>query len=100
MKKLIFGLFKASAQKYSMKIKQLLLSAIFIIGIVNLAFSSHIVGGEMTYTYLGEDQNQAGNHLYTITMNVFRDCFGSTQANFDSATGADKSPTCSKAALY
>lgn len=79
-----------------MKIKQLLLYTFFTIGFVNSAYASHIIGGEITYTYVGEDPNQAGNHLYDLTMIVYRDCFNG-QALFDSAPGA---PTVAHLSLY
>src|SRR6266446_5440489 len=43
-----------------------------------IASASHIVGGEMSYICLGNDQ-------YQITLKVFRDCFNG-QAAYDSYT--------------
>lgn len=57
-----------------MKRLLLLLSAVFFLGHFN-ASATHIVGGELVYTYLGSNQ-------YEVTLVVYRDCFGG-QAAFD-----------------
>lgn len=57
-----------------MKRLLLLLSTVFFLGIQN-ASATHIVGGELVYTYLGASQ-------YEVTLIVYRDCL-SGQAAFD-----------------
>ena len=57
-----------------MKRLLLLLSTVFFLGTFN-ASATHIVGGELVYTYLGASQ-------YEVTLIVYRDCFGG-QADFD-----------------
>ncbi len=63
------------------KINSLLLQATVVCSLILLSFSSvqatHIVGGELNYECLGNDE-------YEISLTVFRDCFnGNPQAYFD-----------------
>ncbi|MFN0016161.1 MAG: PKD domain-containing protein [Saprospiraceae bacterium] len=44
-------------------------------------FARHIIGGEITYRYLGT--NAANENRYEFTMKIYRDCFGGG-AGFDS----------------
>ena len=54
-----------------------LLIPIFLVMCLHDALATHIVGGEMNYTALGNDQ-------YEITLTIFRDCYnGSPNAWFD-----------------
>jgi len=58
-------------------IRQLVLPILLIAGFILPARATHIVGGEMTYTCLGNNQ-------YEITLTIFRDCFyGNPNAWFD-----------------
>ncbi len=51
--------------------------ALILYGMPNLGMATHIVGGEMTYTCLGNDQ-------YEIELTIFRDCWnGNPNAYFD-----------------
>ncbi|MCB0704130.1 MAG: gliding motility-associated C-terminal domain-containing protein [Saprospiraceae bacterium] len=56
--------------------KKLLLLPLFLLFLSDL-HATHIVGGEMNYTCLGDD-------MYEITLTIFRDCYnGSPNAYFD-----------------
>ncbi len=66
-------------KKRPMKKLLLLLSCIVVFELVSQKmYASHIVGGEMSYTCLGNDQ-------YQITLKVYRDCFNG-QASYDNPT--------------
>ena len=52
---------------------------IFFLGISHLAFSTHIVGGSLTYVYNGGSN-------YTITLKLYRDCSPGTAAYPTSVT--------------
>ena len=57
--------------------KRIVLIVLFLIGIQQWAGTTHIVGGELNYTCLG-------NGMYEVTLTVYRDCFfGNPQAQFD-----------------
>ncbi len=48
--------------------------------------ATHIVGGEVTYECKGVDPLHPDNHIYTITMIIYRDCING-ELGFDSAPG-------------
>ncbi|TNE59027.1 MAG: T9SS type B sorting domain-containing protein [Bacteroidetes bacterium] len=48
--------------------RRLLLFAFFLLGLQGVSQATHIVGGEITYTCLGND-------LYEIRLTVYRDCY-------------------------
>lgn len=60
-------------------LRKLLFTYVFILFLGSYVYSAHIIGGEMTYRCLG-------NNEYEITMKVYRDCQGGG-ADFDSAGG-------------
>ncbi len=49
------------------KVAQIILVGLFILALPQVNFATHIVGGEMNYTCLG-------NNMYEIQLTVFRDC--------------------------
>jgi gliding motility-associated-like protein len=60
-----------------MLIKHALITALLLLLFLPPVKATHIVGGEMNYTCLGDD-------LYEITLTIFRDCFnGNPNAWFD-----------------
>ncbi len=61
----------------------IVLALFFGIGLTNLK-ASHVAGADITYECIGNDQ-------YVITLNVFRDCFGTTLGATESV---DFSSTC------
>lgn len=66
--------------------KKLILSLLFIFGLYSNISASHIMGGDITYTCLGNNQ-------YQVTLTLYRDCFGITigttpqTVNFSSSCG-------------
>lgn len=54
----------------------LILTGVFFFINSNL-FASHLVGGELTYECIGNDQ-------YVVELEIFRDCSGNSFADFDS----------------
>lgn len=67
--------------------KKLLFFACFVLLTLG-SFANHITGGTMYYEYKGVDAN--GNHIYTITLKLYRDCFapaGSAQLDPDAIIG-------------
>lgn len=57
------------------------LTALLILLIPQSLLARHIIGGEITYRYLGT--TPAGANRYQFTMKIYRDCFGGG-AGFDS----------------
>lgn len=51
-------------------------SVVFLFCFASKAYSSHIVGGVLTYKNIGND-------TYEISLIIFRDCFGNPGATFD-----------------
>ena len=60
-----------------MKFFRLILLSIVYVLFVNPAIASHIVGGEVTYVYLG-DSTSAGSgillHKYKVSLSIYEDC--------------------------
>jgi gliding motility-associated-like protein len=53
-------------------LKRFLFQILFFILLVPLAQATHLIGGSMSYQYLG--QNTKGNFRYKITLHMYRDC--------------------------
>lgn len=49
----------------------LLISVVFFTGRLN---ATHLIGGNISYTYGGADPNAQGNTLYTLTFQAYLDC--------------------------
>jgi len=56
------------------------LAALLFLFVPSSLLARHIIGGEITYRYLGT--NAAGENRYQFTMKIYRDCFGGG-AGFD-----------------
>lgn len=51
--------------------KRVIISILFVF-LVSQIRATHLIGGSMSYQYLG--QNSSGNYNYKITLDIFRDC--------------------------
>ncbi|PUZ29240.1 hypothetical protein DCC81_07185 [Chitinophaga parva] len=56
-----------------------IVSLLFILALCTVARGSHIIGGEMYYTFVSKDAS--GNYTYRITLKLFRVCDVSTNEN-------------------
>lgn len=54
-------------------IKKILLSIAFVIGFLQISFATHVVGGSLTYVYMG-------GSTYVVTLKLYRDCGPGTAA--------------------
>lgn len=55
-----------------MGFKKYIIALLLIIGLLPVTKATHLVGGEITYRYLGPDG--LGNNLYEITLYIYQDC--------------------------
>lgn len=53
-------------------LKRALFTILLLLGLLPIANATHLVGGEMTYRFLGQDG--AGNNRYEITLYIYQDC--------------------------
>ena len=68
--------------------RYILLIIIAILFSLNKSNASHIIGGQMTYECLGPDPNMTNHNLYSISMNIYRDCENGISGFDGSPTGA------------
>jgi gliding motility-associated-like protein len=65
-------------------VKRTFFATLLFLACVLPVSATHIVGGELIYDYLGQEQD--GSNIYRITLKIFRDC-GPGTAQFDGLNG-------------
>lgn len=66
------------------KTLKFLFSLLFVVGLFNIGEATHLVGGSMSYTYVGQKAN--GNREYRVSIKMYRDCAASSVI-FDDVIG-------------